>query len=177
LKVLFLDRDGVINKRLIDDYVKKISEFVFLPGVLDALEIFNKCFDKIFVVTNQQGIGKKIMTKKDLEDIHLYMLNEVTKCNGRIDDIFFCEHLKDSNCFCRKPFNGMYLQATKTHPEIIDSDSRVMIGDTVSDMQFAKNIDAVRVMITDNQELYKKYYDFSFESLVDCARNVNLFCK
>jgi len=74
-RYLFLDRDGVINVRLIDDYVKRKEEFEFLEGSLEAFKIFAKHFDKIVVVTNQQGIGKGLMSEGDLEKIHSYMKN------------------------------------------------------------------------------------------------------
>jgi len=85
---LFLDRDGVINKRKIGDYIKIIDEFEFLPDVKEALSILAKYFNKIIIVTNQQGIGKGIMTEDDLRDIHKYMLEEILKSGGRIDAIY-----------------------------------------------------------------------------------------
>ncbi len=75
---LFLDRDGVINNRLADDYVKSWDEFEFIQGVLEALGIFARLFSKIFIITNQQGIGKNIMTLADLESIHAKMLDEIS---------------------------------------------------------------------------------------------------
>ena len=85
---LFLDRDGVINKRVEGDYIKKWEEFEFLPGVLEALHIFSGVFDKIFVVTNQQGIGKGLMTEIDLEHIHDEMIQEIKINGGRINKIY-----------------------------------------------------------------------------------------
>ncbi len=84
---LFLDRDGVINERIIDDYIKKVKEFRFLPGVLDAMPVFAGLFGKIFVVTNQQGIGKGLMHESDLVAIHDYMLSEVKAHGGRLNKI------------------------------------------------------------------------------------------
>ena len=69
---LFLDRDGVINKKLENDYVKTIDEFEFLPQVLEAIKQFSSHFQKIVIVTNQQGISKKLMTENDLEKVHQY---------------------------------------------------------------------------------------------------------
>ena len=84
---LFLDRDGVINKQIPNDYVKKWAEFEFLPGVLDALPVFNDLFGKIFIVTNQQGIGKGIMTELDLTKLHEQFMYEVVTHGGRINKI------------------------------------------------------------------------------------------
>ena len=79
-RYLFLDRDGVINRRLVGDYVKCQDEFEFLEGNLEAFEIFNRLFDKIVVVTNQQGIGKGLMSENDLEQVHSYMKKEIDQC-------------------------------------------------------------------------------------------------
>ena len=74
---MFLDRDGVINRQVIGGYVTKTDEFEFLPGVLDALGSLSGKFDYIFIVTNQQGIGKGIFSENDLADIHRQMCNAI----------------------------------------------------------------------------------------------------
>ncbi|MFA5541921.1 MAG: HAD-IIIA family hydrolase, partial [Bacteroidales bacterium] len=102
-KTLFLDRDGVINTRLVDDYVKTWKEFEFIEGVLEAISIFSKEFDRIFIVTNQQGIGKGIMSEEDLDKIHSRMIEEIEAKGGRIDKIYFCKHLAKENHIDRKP--------------------------------------------------------------------------
>ena len=87
---LFIDRDGVINRRLVDDYVKNLDEFEFLPGVLHAMSIFAKNFKHIFVVTNQQGVGKGLMTEEKVHQIHSSMVSQIVQKNGRIDAVYFC---------------------------------------------------------------------------------------
>ena len=72
---LFLDRDGVINKRKIGDYIKIIDEFEFIPNTKEALAILDKYFNKIIIVTNQQGIGKGLMSEKDLQEVHNYTVS------------------------------------------------------------------------------------------------------
>ena len=86
---LFLDRDGVINERIIDGYVTCPSAFHFLPGVLSALKSLNRIFGHIFIVTNQQGIGKGLMTHDDLEKIHRQMAREIADHGGKVDAIFY----------------------------------------------------------------------------------------
>ena len=81
---LFLDRDGVINKRRVNDYVKKAEEFVFFEGVPEAIAFFNLIFDKIFVVTNQQGIGKGIMSTNDLANVHDHLQTQLLKSKAMI---------------------------------------------------------------------------------------------
>ena len=85
---LFLDRDGVINLHYPNDYVKNWDEFYFLEGVLDAIKLLSNIFKRIIIVTNQQGVGKELMTREDLDFIHAEMLKEVRKHGGRIHAIY-----------------------------------------------------------------------------------------
>ena len=110
---LFLDRDGVINEK-IDGYVKTYSEFKFIDGVLESLKHLSEYFEKIIIVTNQQGIGKKLMTIDDLERLHKSMINEINLFGGRIDKIYYCPCLESENCGeCRKPKSGMLIDAKR----------------------------------------------------------------
>ena len=87
---LFLDRDGVINKELPGDYVKRWDEFQFEPGVLIAIAELSKLFPRIIIITNQRGVGIGRMTEDDLKMLHTQMCNEINKAGGRIDAIFYC---------------------------------------------------------------------------------------
>ena len=120
---LFLDRDGVINKRIIDGYVQNKSQFHLLDGVTEAIEIFKKVFGHIFVVTNQQGIGKGIMTEEDLFDVHNYM-QELTET--QFDKIYFCPSLAEDNSPMRKPNIGMAMEAQKDFPAV-DFSKSIMV--------------------------------------------------
>ena len=90
---LFLDRDGVINKKIDNDYVKQISEFEFLPNALKAIVSFSKIFGRIIVVTNQQGIGKGLMRAKDLELVHHHLSDAVSNAGGKIDAVYYAPQL------------------------------------------------------------------------------------
>ena len=90
---LFLDRDGVINKKLEGDYVKIIDEFEFLPYALEAIKLFSSRFHKVVIVTNQQGINKRLMTEDDLHKVHQHLLQEVQNFGGRIDAIYHAPQL------------------------------------------------------------------------------------
>lgn len=142
---LFLDRDGVINVHRPGDYVKSIDEFVFIEGVPDAFRILSPLFRHIIIVTNQRGVGKGIMSAGDLEDIHRYMVQTVLSHRGRIDRIYTCTDTDDNSPY-RKPNTGMLLQAQKDFPGI-DLSNSFMVGDSITDMQFAdrSNIPAVLV--------------------------------
>jgi D-glycero-D-manno-heptose 1,7-bisphosphate phosphatase len=168
---LFLDRDGVINKRLMDDYVKTVEEFEFLPGVIQCFPVLNKFFSKIFVVTNQQGVGKGLMDEKDLERIHDFMKTEIRNHGGKIDKIYFCPGLKEKNPFCRKPEVGMALQARKEYPEI-DFKQSVMVGDTLNDMTFGHRLGMITVLTGSDFHLAQQYpdmVDHYYSSLNDFA--------
>lgn len=150
-KFLFLDRDGVINKHLPGDYVKNINQFEFLPGVLEALVQYSSYFTHIVVVTNQQGIGKGLYTEDDLNEVHTFMLDKITEAGGRIDAIYFCPSLEKNNDPCRKPNIGMGLQAQADFPNI-DFRQAVMIGDSMSDMQFGRNLGMFTIWISSDME-------------------------
>ena len=134
---LFLDRDGVINKNIVNDYVKRWEDFHFLPDVFTALKKINSVFGTIVVVTNQQGIGKGLYTENDLNGIHKKMMEQIEKGGGRIDKIYFASALKAENSEFRKPGTGMALAAEKDFPTIKFNRS-VIVGDSITDMQFGK---------------------------------------
>jgi histidinol-phosphate phosphatase family domain/HAD-superfamily hydrolase, subfamily IIIA len=134
---LFLDRDGVVNVWLPGDYVKSWQEFRFNPGFLDFIGRYSASFKHIFIVTNQRGVGKGLMTMAQLEDIHSRMLKAITDAGGRIDRIYLCTSVEDSDPM-RKPNTGMAQQAMKEYPDI-SMERSLMIGDQPSDRQFAEN--------------------------------------
>ena len=164
---LFLDRDGVINKRLEDDYVKVLSEFEFIDGVPEAIKQFTEVFGKIIVVTNQQGIGKGVYTENDLNIIHHYLVDEIEKHEGKIDKVYFSPHLAADNHHWRKPNVGMAMQAKEDFKDI-DFAKSIMIGDSMSDMEFGKKLGMVTVYIHP-EKITDTKIDYCFESLSEVA--------
>lgn len=145
-KAVFLDRDGVINQKMPEsDYVKNWQEFIFLPGVLDALKILSKLNYKNIIVTNQRGIARGFLTEDDLAKIHQKMLDVIEKNNARIDKIYYCPHEIDA-CDCRKPSPKMFLQARRDFS--LDLSSSWIIGDSESDILSGKIIGAKTILIT-----------------------------
>ena len=136
-ETLFLDRDGVVNVWLPGDYVKSWDEFRFNPGFLDFIGRYSKDFKHIFIVTNQRGVGKGVMTLQQLEDIHARMLEAIVKAGGRIDRIYLCTATDESDPM-RKPNKGMAMQAMQDFPDVTMERS-LMIGDQPSDREFADN--------------------------------------
>jgi histidinol-phosphate phosphatase family protein len=134
---LFLDRDGVLNERIVDDYVRKWEDWTWAEDALTALVTLSKVFGKLVVVTNQRGIARGLYSEKDLATIHKQMSAEVKAAGGRIDAIYYCPHDKDAACECRKPKPGMLFKAAKEHAAI-DLKRAILVGDSISDMEAAK---------------------------------------
>ena len=171
---LFLDRDGVINERIIDGYVTRPEDFIVIDGVLEAMAVFAQKFDRIFIVTNQQGIGKGLMTVADLEAIHGGFLRDVESAGGRIDRIYFCPALKAEHSFMRKPSIGMALQARREFPDVVLRQS-VMVGDTESDMLFGRRAGMKTVLVGPEPEIAHKIphlVDYCYPTLLKYAQSL-----
>ncbi len=165
---LFLDRDGVINHEKHLDYIHTWDEFVFYDGVKEAMRIFSTIFSNIVIVTNQRGVGKGITKLEDLENIHDNMVTEIIAAGGRIDRIYFCPDLESQH---RKPNPGMGLQAQKDLPSI-DLTKALMIGNTISDMEFGRNLGVKTVFLPTTRpevDLKDHRIDAVYPSLIDFA--------
>ena len=169
---LFLDRDGVINQRIMGGYVQSVDQFNFIEGVPESIAKFSSLFSSIFVITNQQGIGKRIMTERNLLDIHSYMIVELKKRNGIISKCYYAPELKSDQNSTRKPGTKMGLQAQKEHPEI-DFSKSIMVGDTDSDILFGKNLGMKTVRIK-TEEPINIEADITCLSLLEFSEKINL---
>lgn len=158
---LFLDRDGVINVRNFHGYITQIQDFEFIEGSMDAIVRFSKVFGRIVVVTNQQCIGKGIISEEELNGIHNHMLSEIEQAGGKIDRVYFAPQLAAENSVYRKPNSGMADLAKADFPEI-DFNKSVMVGDSVSDMKFGmdKQMRTVFIHPEENTD-----YDYCFKTL------------
>ncbi len=169
---LFLDRDGVINEQIPNNYVTNWDEFSFIVGSIKAIEILSEIFGRIVVVTNQAGVGKGLMTESELNDVHKMMVKTIDLLDGRIDKIYTATELPGATATHRKPLPTMGLQAQKDFPEIVFSKS-VMIGDSLSDMQFAKNLGMVTIFIDNkNENLGDIKPDYTFTTLKNFAESI-----
>lgn len=170
LPCLFLDRDGVINRRIPNDYVKTWDEFVFLPQVLTILKSLKDYFDPIFIVTNQQGVGKGLMSETQLISIHRRMKRIIRKNGGKIDEVFYCPDLSVPASPCRKPNIGMGLKAKQLYPDIEWGNS-VMVGDSVSDVLFGKNLGMSSILLNPDLSDPSGRADFVFRDFMEFYLN------
>jgi len=143
---LMLDRDGVINRRIVDGYVTTWDEFEFLPGVLDALSILSQRFKYVFIVTNQQGVGKGLMTMEQVDEIHDKMCETIESHGGRIDGILVCPQLASDPDNYRKPNPQMAFMIEDCSPDI-DMRRSLMVGDSNTDIEFGHNAGCHTVFI------------------------------
>ncbi len=175
-KIVFLDRDGVINRDSAN-YVKCWDEFVFLPRSLEALKLLTDSGFTLIVITNQSIINRGWIRPEILEDTHRRMKQAIASAGGRIFDIFYCPHRPDENCDCRKPKPGLIRQACLKHD--IDVSDTVMVGDSAKDILCgiaAGCRSTVLVETADNRlardtlTRQQVYPDAVFPDLLDAAR-------
>lgn len=136
---LFLDRDGVVNRQIVGDYVRRWQDFEWLPGAPLALKWLREWAPHMVVVTNQQGIGKGLMTAHDVAGIHHRLQSELAANGGLIDAFQVCPHLESAGCACRKPRPGLVLDWLAQQPDSEPSLS-VMVGDSQSDLELAHSV-------------------------------------
>lgn len=146
---LFLDRDGVINREKSGDYIRTWDEFAFETGALEALARLATIFGRILIVTNQRGVGKGLMTEKDLEEIHFRMLSLIHAGGGRIDKVYACTDTHPESP-CRKPNPGMAYAAQADFPEIAFARS-VMVGNHIRDMEFGRRLGMYTVWVASTE--------------------------
>lgn len=134
MKVIVLDRDGVINEDS-DDFVKSVGEWVPIAGSLEAMARLNQAGYRLVVATNQSGLGRGLLTLDDLNAMHQRLHDRLAELGGQIDAIFFCPHRSEDQCACRKPRPGLLL-AVRERFGVAASDL-VVIGDSLRDLESA----------------------------------------
>ncbi|MCH2231994.1 MAG: HAD-IIIA family hydrolase [Crocinitomicaceae bacterium] len=165
---LFLDRDGVINKRVFGGYITQVTEFHFLEGARDAIATLSNIFHLTFVVTNQQGIGKGLMTERNLLEIHAYMCDQIHMKGGRINKCYFAPNLRGADDDMRKPKSDMAELAQMEFPQV-EFKRCVMVGDTDSDIVFGRNLGMKTVRIK-TEEPIGVDADLTVSSLVEFSK-------
>jgi D-glycero-D-manno-heptose 1,7-bisphosphate phosphatase len=153
-KVIFLDRDGVINEFPGNgNYVTKIKEFHFIPGSLEAISKLTDLGYHIFVVSNQAGVGKGLFSKDKLKQINTHMVRYVTKTGGKIKKSFYCTHRSNEGCDCRKPGIGSLKKAFSMLNKSIRSAKRAFfVGDTSVDIKAGKTAGCKTIFVLSGRE-------------------------
>ncbi|MEO0190034.1 MAG: HAD family hydrolase [candidate division WOR-3 bacterium] len=154
MKAVFLDRDGVINKKPPEGkYVTTWDEFKFLRNAIKAIGYLNKLGFLVIVVTNQRGVALGHLAEEKLKEIHQRMRNKLTSCGAHIDGIYYCPHNKNT-CSCRKPKVGLFLKAKKDFPEI-DFKNSFVVGDSEKDIRAGKRLGCKTILITKDSKRFK----------------------
>lgn len=175
MKIVFLDRDGVINKYPGDRlYVTSLKKFRFLPRAKQAIALLTKAGCKIFVASNQAGVGKGIYSQKTLDLITAQMLKEIKKAGGLIQEVYYCTHKKDAGCSCRKPKPGLLKKAAREFS--LSLKGAYFIGDTMRDVLTARASGVKSILVLTGKEKLasRKHWearpDFVFGDLLAAAK-------
>ena len=166
IKTIFLDRDGVINQDF--GYVHKIENFEFIDGIFDSCRFFQKLNYQIIIITNQSGIARGYFTEKDHQALNKWMVDQFNLKGISILDTFYCPHGPKSQCNCRKPQPGMFLNAQIKYN--IDMQNSWMIGDSERDIIAANSAGITNTILLsakDGLEINKSNAKFKINSIKD----------
>lgn len=161
-KALFLDRDGIIN--IDHGYVYAIKDFQFTKGIFELCTIFQTLGYSLFVVTNQSGISRGFYTEKDFVLLTQWMVKEFAKKDIKIEKVYHCPHLPDTNCKCRKPNPGMIEEAVLEYA--IDLSNSWIIGDKQSDIDLAHNSNIANSIAIGKEKIENA--TFHFQTIQQC---------
>jgi len=175
MKVIFLDRDGVINKYPGDKlYVTSLRKFRFLPRAKQAIALLSKAGYKIFVASNQAGVDKRIYSPRTLEAITAKMLGDIEQAGGKIIKAYYCTHRKEAGCSCRKPKTGLLKKAASEFK--FGLKGAYFVGDTMRDVFTAQAAGCRSILVLTgkekmaNQKNWEVKPDFVFKDLMEVAR-------
>jgi D-glycero-D-manno-heptose 1,7-bisphosphate phosphatase len=171
LQTIFLDRDGVINRKLPEgEYVSSWDRFTLLPGVADAIARLNRAGLRVLVVTNQRGVALGKYTSATVEAIHANLQQALAKSGAHIDAFYVCPHDKNQ-CDCRKPLPGMFHQAQADFPGIEPATS-LILGDSLSDIHFGANLGLRTIFLAGDPEHRKPGAERAIELAGFCAHSL-----
>jgi len=143
---VFLDRDGVLVRDR-PDYVKNWSEVEIVPGSLEALGRLRSAGARVLVATNQSAVGRGIVRREAVDDMHARLADMALRHGARIDGFLVCPHTPDDGCACRKPKPGLLLQAQADRG--VDLSTAFMVGDQVSDALAAEAAGCTAILLAD----------------------------
>ena len=173
-KAIFLDRDGTINVEV--DYLHETDKLEFIDGTIEALALLKKHGYKLIVISNQSGIGRGYFGARDVERLHEYMNRVLQKHNAAIDAFYYCPHVEQDRCACRKPRTGLIDRAVAEWD--IDLSCSYMVGDREKDVLTAVNAGCGYGLILSghlvSDTLQEKYKSHLYKDLWDFAQHI---CK
>lgn len=151
IEFVFLDRDGVINRKAPEsEYVSEWDDFELLPGVETAIATLNHSGRCVIIVSNQRGVSLGIYNLEQVAALHGKLQDHLAKSGAHIDAFYVCPHGHNA-CNCRKPKPGLLEEAFKDFPAATKKNS-VLIGDSLSDIQLARNFGIPSIFIADADE-------------------------
>ncbi len=152
-KIVFLDRDGVINKKADEHcYITRIEDFIFNEGIFELCVLLKNQGFEFIVITNQRGVARGLYTEEMLEGIHSYMRQEFLKNGIALLDVFYCPH-ENNVCDCRKPKDGMLKKAFSKYD--IDISKSILISDSKSDVFMGEKFGVGKNIFVDSDKINK----------------------
>lgn len=172
-KAIFLDRDGTINVDV--DYLHEPGKLVFIDGTIEALSLLKAQGYKLIVISNQSGIGRGYFEARDVELLHEYMNRILQKHNAEIDAFYYCPHVEQDGCTCRKPRTGLIDRAVAEWD--IDLSCSYMVGDKETDIMTAVNAGCAYGLLlsghTVSDKLKEKCKDRLYRNLWEFAQHIS----
>ena len=170
-KAVFLDRDGVINRKPPEgEYVTRWGELELLPGVAEAIAALVRAGFLVIVVSNQRCVAKGLLTVRELDSIHKCMRQKLATAGAVITEVYYCPHDTQPQCDCRKPAPGMLLTAARDHD--VDLAGSWMVGDSDTDVEAGKKAGCRTARILKIGETAASGADMFAQSLFDAVRQI-----
>lgn len=175
MNVVFLDRDGVINRDPGDArYVMSWAQFRFLPHAKKAIALLKTHAFRIYIISNQAGVGRGLFSREALDLVTQKMIDALRKSRGDIDGVFYCTHKPEDGCGCRKPQSGLFKRAKQESG--IEYRGAFFVGDTMRDVKTAKQAGLKSILVLGGKEKLKNRLnwdaqpDFVFRNLFEAAK-------
>ena len=142
-RAVFLDRDGTISEEM--GYVNHLSRFVIFPYAAAAIRRLNQANLPVIVVTNQSGVARNFFPESLVEKVHNKLKTDLAAAGARVDAIYYCPHIRDNNCTCRKPIPGMLEQAAREHA--LDLADSVLVSDRYDDISMGQSVGCHSILV------------------------------
>jgi histidinol-phosphate phosphatase family protein len=184
-KIIFLDRDGVINRDPAEKrYVMHWRDFEFLPGSVKALKKLNDSGYKIVVISNQAGVAKGLFSLEDLRKVNRRMLGALRKRGAEITKVYYCSHRDEDNCSCRKPRTGLFIKAIQDLGfRRFNWRQTYFVGDGRFDIEAGKRLKMRTVLVLSGKTSDRQWRswdikpDFVVRGLEDAVEKVIFRCR